>query len=555
MLPGHASQQPGLKLTCDAASLKNAPKSYKQCTSAIVQLLSFGIVGGDWGNAVTHMVTKPQSAKNCWLSGLWFGKDDAVNCKEHLAPQMEEALHLEQDKEGMHADLPQSLPPWTVTTDEHGRRTQYVKREVYQMPDVKANARKMRSRNVIARNVQLFVCFMFCLDGATLGAVAGTPMQSKHPDPFSSEEDKDLGEFHEIWSIKRKEKLSDLAERFCPGCTDPQSKHHWMWRYILSINNHRFNNELQTITREPPREEELCVGVGQTRTNKIKRTERQLSDADNDDGRTDTRLPYRDANLVSMGYDHESFVPAIDGDCATTATMAKKNGAVRMPIHVVHGKRELPNAIFGQPRKSAGLRQESTGAGALIWKFGLCIVHCGMRTIESCLAHLLKQAMDRYAGGKKADLEAVAIFHEALRTKLRVNKLIRTDKEGKLLKPSVPGEEVQSIFTDLLSGDSELIKAVTALYEAMGLQPEATKLTQWEVVLTHWAKAMQAAYKLRPTQEDRDIFREHSRFYVMRKANIRSKICTWYDWQCYSVLPDIFDRSAPPRPAHSRLAR
>lgn len=523
-------------MTCDAATLKNAPKFFRACTSVIVQVLCYGVKKGDWRNAVKHMVVKAQSCKNCFVTGIWFGKDDATNCREHLAPQMEEIVELEES--GFRADLPMERPPFTVGLDEHGRRSRYIKRDVHQHPDTKANAPKMKSRNVIARLVQIFPVVLFVLDGATTGNVTGATVRSRQPDPFSDEEDTGLGLIHQIWVIRPGESLADLSERISPGCSNPDHRDHWVLRYVLSLNDHKWNSELQAITREPARQKEVCGGVGGRAR---QTTARMLADDSNNDGRTDERLPYESSDLRAIGYDHDDFVPAIDGGKHSADAKAKKLGAVRMPVQVEHCKRELPAAVFGKP-KAGGLSQQASGAEALMTKFGLCIMHCAMRTIESCLTHLLKQAMDRFVLGKKRDVEAVDAMHEALRKRLSLRKLITVNKEGKLNKPSINGEEVQIIFKDVLSGDSELIKAFRAMYKAMELRPEATKIEQWVDVLTHWAESMRAAYVMRATQADRDSFRKHAKFYVRAKANIRSGIITWYDWQMFSIMSELFDR-------------
>ena len=49
------------------------------------------------------------------------------------------------------------------------------------------------------------------------------------------------------------------------------------------------------------------------------------------------------------------------------------------------------------------------------------------------------------------------------------------------------------------------------MYAALNLRDEVTKVNRWEVVLTAWALAMQAGFKMRPTAADRQIFRENAK--------------------------------------------
>ena len=92
VLPGSIAQRTGDKLTCDKASLRNAPKNFRGCTSVIHQRLCYGVrkgLGGlnVWrGFAVRHMARFAQSAKRCFPTGCWFGDDGAVNVRPAPRP-------------------------------------------------------------------------------------------------------------------------------------------------------------------------------------------------------------------------------------------------------------------------------------------------------------------------------------------------------------------------------------------------------------------------------------------------------------------------------------
>jgi len=95
----------------------------------------------------------------------------------------------------------------------------------------------------------------------------------------------------------------------------------------------------------------------------------------------------------------------------------------------------------------------------------------------------------------------------------------------------------------VLGNQSLLIKAVRACYAELddSLGEDVTRLTKWTMVLTHWATAMQAAYVMRATPAHRRTFRESIMLYVKTKSSLCSGGCCWYDWQCYSIMADLFD--------------
>jgi len=54
VLPGCAAQSLGLKLTADAAQLKNAQKGKRTCTNVALQLLCHGVTTGNWTQSGTE---------------------------------------------------------------------------------------------------------------------------------------------------------------------------------------------------------------------------------------------------------------------------------------------------------------------------------------------------------------------------------------------------------------------------------------------------------------------------------------------------------------------
>lgn len=86
--------------------------------------------------------------------------------------------------------------------------------------------------------------------------------------------------------------------------------------------------------------------------------------------------------------------------------------------------------------------------------------------------------------------------------------MITVNEKGERNKVQIKGDEVKTLYEDLTSGDSHLLKAVRTMHAALG----------------------------------RQAFREHVKFYVMEKAAIRAGITTWYDWQLFSIFTELFDQ-------------
>jgi len=452
---------------------------------------------------------------------------------------VEEAVELEK---GVDCDIVQDLPPWSLELDASGKRTREVSREIYTDANTKKNRAKGKfdGRKVLVANVRFLPIFMFAFDGATKAGATGVSVMSKHPDPFTDELDDDMGHLHEICVLKKGQTLTDLAERISPGCSDPSHHDHWLISYVRTINDHSYHSELQAVTREPARREPPAMGVGKNATAAARRVAGQINDQSARDGRTDTRMPYKDDELRRLKYDHKSQKPGIDGGAEGAATRKARGDCwVRMPVIPAHYERELPNATWYKPR--AG-RPAPPPAHTLLRRMSLCILHAAMRTIESCLTQMLLLAQDKYKGNKKADVNAVNThLNEYLRDRLGLRKLVSVNDKGELNKVQINGNEVKVIYEDLTTGKGHLLKAVKKMYAELNLRDEVTKVNRWEVALTAWALAMQASFKMRPTAADRQIFRENAKVYVMEKSKIRAGITTWYDWQMYSIFTVMFD--------------
>jgi hypothetical protein len=88
----------------------------------------------------------------------------------------------------------------------------------------------------------------------------------------------------------------------------------------------------------------------------------------------------------------------------------------------------------------------------------------------------------------------------------------------------------------------KFFEAVRNVFKALGLDAKTAHLDEWEEVFTHWAAAMKAGYTLAATDDDREIFRVEIRWYLLKKALIKSGAMKWYDWQYWSMFPILFDK-------------
>ena len=397
-------------------------------------------------------------------------------------------------------------------------------------PGTKVNGgRRQTLRKVHVTDIDLKPVYVYSFDGATTMYLAGCTHQSAQTDPFSNEVKGDTKLFHKIAVIRQGQSLTDVAESISPGCSNCSSNMHWLLAYLALINNHSLNSELQAATREPEREseEDLFETLG-------KRAKAIFKGGREDDGRSDIQQPYRDNDIDELGYDHAAFVPEMDGNAADALTAkADTDGLIRVPVVVEHFSRELP--------KAAWQGRDMTGT-ITMRRFGLCIIHAGMRTAESCLTLMLERALTLYLDGRGKSRAHGDACNARLRQDLKLRKLFSVNKERKLNPIGLKGEEVRILMEDLAREDSKLIAAFKDLYKNLGIADEHHKMDQWAIVMRHWARAFLAAYVLRATQEDRDTFRREVKLYVAKKSMLRAGACTWYDWQLYSIMTVLFDK-------------
>jgi hypothetical protein len=271
----------------------------------------------------------------------------------------------------------------------------------------------------------------------------------------------------------------------------------------------------------------MARGIGRA-ANKIAQI---LGCAAQSDGRTDTRMPYKNPVFQRL-YSHKGFVPGIDGGLPNAATIkATKEVLVRVPV--------MPQLHASEPSNPVW-----RGGAVCANMFGLCIIHCAMRTGESCLKMLLLIASTRYVAAKGKDKEIINRYlNDAVYTDLyRLRPLITVNEKGQLNKVSLNGDEVRILWKDLTTGEGHLLRIVRNLYDQLGVSTDASQIDAWVTVLTHWGKAMRAAYTMRATPADRAEFRKESWMYVQTKSSIRAGITVWYDWQLYSAFGAIFDK-------------
>ena len=120
-------------------------------------------------------------------------------------------------------------------------------------------------------------------------------------------------------------------------------------------------------------------------------------------------------------------------------------------------------------------------------RFGLCIIHAGMRTAESCVTLMLEKALTKYLDGKGQSRAHGDACNARVRRDLKLRKLFSVNKERKLNPIGFNGEEVRILMEDLAKEDSQLIAAFKELYAKLGIAPESHKLAKWALVMGHWS--------------------------------------------------------------------
>ena len=481
-----------------------------------------------------------RACKHCALRGRTTHILRCAQIEAHLVPQMVETQQIENDESGISVDMPQVRAPWSFKRQRLPNGTwgegTLSKRPLETKPGTKANAGLAPVREILVRGVQIFPFFMYCFDGATTLAACKTSLNSDHGDPFSKEKSNEFGRFHSVRKLPKGESITSKAEAQWPGCSDTNSKMHHILKYICRINDHARNSELQALTRQPERQPEqksMTSGVG----GKAKKTAAILGSKKNTDGKTESDRPYADPDIRALNYAHDSFKPGINGaQAGAEAKQAPADCLIRWPVEV-ESERDLQDLSWNSYCEPWMSRR-------ILSLFGMCIVHCGMRTAESCVTLMLTVARERYVSGSARDKRAINNLNTRVVRELSVRKLITLNEKGALNKVSFNGDEVRILIADLCSGSSVLMEIIKTTYSRLDGAPgdDVTHLAAWLVVMRHWAVAMKAAYQLRATEADRQTFRENVRLYVTAKAEVRPGETTWYDYQLYGRFTKLFDK-------------
>ena len=379
VLKGSVASRFGFKITCDAARLMNAPRAWQVVTTIIVQILAAGVKPGNWAGAVKYMVHLPQSCRRVFPIRTWFGKDSRKNLQAHLAPLMEEALRVETH--GLRVDLPQTLPPWgrpdatgkhaSWERDAQGRLRPTRPRET--LRGTKAHAGVAPVREMLTTGVLFEPTVMFCFDGAT--TINGSGTSFKDGDLFTYTAQNEMNLLLGVVPIKKGEGFREVAERLCPGCSAPSHKFHWLIGFLAHLNAHAHNSELQSVTKEPERQPEPAQEASIGQQTKARQT--SLFGAAASDSRTAKKLqPYKEEAVRRANYKHKEFIPTLNG--ADPLATAEEDGLIRTYITLKPFTRDLSRAIWAMAAE-----REITP------RLALCVIHCGMRTLESSLRSLL----------------------------------------------------------------------------------------------------------------------------------------------------------------------
>lgn len=254
------------------------------------------------------------------------------------------------------------------------------------------------------------------------------------------------------------------------------------------------------------------------------------------DGRTVEKKQYQ-GKIGELGYDHAAFVPDIDGnDDDFMTSVSQEWRLIRLPIVVKHFDKKY-DPVWDVD--THGLLEDSLGG---------CCVHGGMRSLEGTTEGMLANPIERYAAGKGSDRRDVDVhLSNALKTHIKgwYKKLLSTDNKGSMNDISFGGAEVKMLSNDGSGGDdgtsaSEFMKAVLDTFDKLKLDANTANLAMWEEIFRHWSVALKAGYTLKATDADRQRFAEEIRWYVLKKAMLKPDGLRWYDWQFWSIFPELF---------------
>ena len=422
----------------------------------------------------------------------------------------------------------------------------FTQRALATLPGTKKNKHVVSPRIVMGMRVHLKLAVMFAFDGATTIAASGNSFAEG--DLFSRTPKEMMNIFLHAVPIAKGETLADVARRLVPpsmltACgTLSRRDAKWVSEYVAYVNRHSANADLQAVTAEPERQPQAAqaASIGQAGR---KGKDAALFGKGASDGRTAPKLmPFVDPRVTRFRYVSSTFIPTIDGNLPNAwNTPATRDGMVRMPIFPTHFDKPLVKAVWDWSKHAD-----------ITCRLALCIIHCGMRTMESCLKGVLGILREKYEAGK-GDHQALIDHHlnrvlSSTTTGLGLRRLISTDKTGALNDVTLNGGEVRALIADLqklaTGGESIFVNAVTTALKhvAPELNDDTTHMSEWRNVLKHWGCAMGAAYQQNATEAHKQTFREHVKFYVMSKACISADGLCWYDWQLYSVMTVLFDR-------------
>ena len=445
-----------------------------------------------------------------------------------FTPYLVEAKQLEET--GMFVNLVSSMPPWFWLWTQNGQVLVNHREELSTAPAKRVKGSRdwdlRTGRERAIRNVLLYPQLVTATDGATMFNLCKL---SVGEDPFTNVQKQDMDKVLRIHLLRKGSTLRQLCETLLPGCSDPQSPTHWYCQYVLAANRHSATAELQAATLEPKRVEPRPAGGG-TVGSKSKRGKANKQG----DGRMPEKPPeYAEVHVQEADppYNHKGFVPGVNGDePGALDAVVPCDVLVRVMVVPNLFERELPGVM-----------------DAIKTRVCMCLMHAGMRTMESTLKAMLKPIIEKFLASGKAQAIVNEHLNDAIKSGLKGwwRKLLSTapKKSSELNDITLNGGEVQALIPDLALGKqgSKLIAAVRTTATKLGISHTAMHLDDWSDVLYHWAVMMECGYKMRPTAEDRDLFAQHARFYVLRKVCIADTSLCWYDWQLHSAFPTLFN--------------
>jgi len=521
-------------------------------TTGFLEFKAVGVTGRDWGKAaIQHQLHSPQSG-DLTLPVFTYPGPDKGGPLQHAKRRLEQILE-QLTGQSCEMDSIADLPPDCLADDGKFTRLALNSKGVGGA-DFRGKQLKPREgdtdrvqRERLLEGVMYTFQFLFPFDGATFLAITGVSIAEDCNSPHNLIGKANQYRLLELRKVPGDYTWRELAAELRPD--DPSFLPKLCW-----ANRHELQPNLQTMTLEPLKVVNMnTTGQADTfgRGRRSARTER-------DTAAPQPQTVYADP-LIASSYEPRAFQPSLNGaSFDPTATIGSDEVAdakvpretlVRVPIPADCGSRPLgPKALLQHDE--------------LLPRMVECLMHGGaMRMPESELGCIEECVRDVLTSPSLPAAKLTAINHANESLKLQLGSCwkhaLRLKKPagggtatcptpelggaaGKVLMRDVAKERADVDVT----GDfqSHYFRNRALLFKELGLHANLVQLPKQAACLRHWAVAMLAGYKLKPTEEERTTFSQELGWYCLKSAALFPEHFTWYKAQSYHVFSELMER-------------